>query len=295
VLSQSIRGKTCPRRRNPALKAGTIWLRAAAAILIAQLLNPGAAWAWGQQGHSIVAEIAQRRLTPAATARIQEILGINVSLASNASWADDVRQARPETRRWHFVNLPLTDTAYDPARHCAPSAKTGDCILNAIERASATLGDPSRDRSSRLEALKFVVHLVGDLHQPLHTVLEDQGGNQFPVRFFSDPTGRYTLDTQLHKVWDDLLIGYCYWNWGAYVAYLEAEWLPAHPESELAGGTPVDWMLESHRVAARVAYADLTRGMALDAAYVARAKPSLDRQLAAAGVRLAKTLNSILR
>ncbi|MEO7760564.1 MAG: S1/P1 nuclease [Casimicrobiaceae bacterium] len=259
------------------------------------MLVSGNAQAWGQQGHSIVAEIAQRRLSPVAAAKIQALLGNNASLASIASWADDARELRPETRRWHFVNVPLADSTYDPATQCVLDPKAGDCILNELERATATLGDLRRDRSSRSESLKFIVHLVADLHQPLHTVLEDQGGNFFPVRFFTDPTGRFAVETQLHKVWDDGLIGYHYWNWGAYVAYLDGTWLPSHQEIELATGKPVDWMLESHRVAAQVAYAGLTRGMQLDAAYASRVKPSLDRQLAAAGVRLAMTLNSILQ
>jgi len=264
-------------------------------LLIGQTTFIADARAWGPDGHSIVAEIAQRRLSPVAVAKVQDLLGANASLASIASWADDVREARPETRNWHFVNIPLADAAYDPARQCVQDERKGDCILNELDRAIATLADLDQDKARRTEALMFVVHFVGDLHQPLHTVLEDQGGNFFPVRFFTDPTGRRIVDTQLHKVWDVGLIDYLYWNWGAYVSYLVGTWLPAHQDIDFAAGKPADWMLESHRIASQSAYAGLARGMQLDAAYVARVRPDLDRQLAAAGVRLASVLNNALR
>src|SRR4051794_26327152 len=81
------------------------------------------AWAWGQEGHSIVAEVAQRRLEPEPSRKVKAILGGEVSLASVASWADDVRGARPETYNWHFVDIPLAADAYDPARDCRPGDK----------------------------------------------------------------------------------------------------------------------------------------------------------------------------
>jgi hypothetical protein len=101
-------------------------------VALALLLAPTTvAHPWGSEGHSIVAEIAQRHLTPAASEKVREILGGNISLASIASWADDVRPLRPQTYNWHFVDIPLSDTRYVASRDCEQSPK-GDCAINAI-------------------------------------------------------------------------------------------------------------------------------------------------------------------
>ena len=264
-----------------------------AAALALELGAASAARAFGQEGHSIVAEIAQRRLAPAATAQVAVLLGPGASLASAASWADDIREARPQTANWHFVNLPLASDAYDPARDCAPSPR-GDCILAALERARATLADAAAPKPARTEALMWVVHLVADLHQPLHTVTEDRGGNTFPVRFFTDPTGRLVADTNLHRLWDSGLVGYRHWNWGAWVDRLERDWLPGADRAALEAGTPVDWMRESHVYARTTAVAGISKGDTLGADYAGRVMPGLDRQLGAAGLRLARLLNTAL-
>jgi hypothetical protein len=87
------------------------------------LASTGAAFAWGQEGHSIVAEIAQRRLSPTAAAEVERLLGKGHSLASVASWADDQRAARPGSYNWHFVDIPVADTTYDPATECKPDPR----------------------------------------------------------------------------------------------------------------------------------------------------------------------------
>ena len=100
------------------------------------------AQAWGPEGHSIVAEIAQRRLTPAVAARVREILGGNASLASIASFADDYRALHPATARWHFVDIPLAAQDYDEARDCAQSSE-GDCVIHELARNLHDLTDPA--------------------------------------------------------------------------------------------------------------------------------------------------------
>src|SRR5579871_495112 len=92
----------------------------------------GQALAWGQEGHSIIAEVAQHRLSPPAAAEVARLLGQGRSLASVSSWADDVRDQRPETYNWHFVDIPLAEDRYDPAKHCKPSEK-GDCVVAELE------------------------------------------------------------------------------------------------------------------------------------------------------------------
>ncbi|HEX4327591.1 MAG TPA: S1/P1 nuclease, partial [Burkholderiales bacterium] len=92
------------------------------------------AQAWGPEGHAIVAEIAQRRLTPEAAAAVERILGRGHSLASVASWADDAREAHPDTYNWHFVDIPLAAAAYDGERDCRPDPQRGDCVAAELER-----------------------------------------------------------------------------------------------------------------------------------------------------------------
>jgi hypothetical protein len=92
------------------------------------------ALAWGQEGHSIVAEVAQRRLSPEAARMVERLLGRGHSLASVASWADDVRDMRPETSNWHFVDIPLAAPKYDAARDCKNDPKYGFCIVAELDR-----------------------------------------------------------------------------------------------------------------------------------------------------------------
>ncbi|HJW39898.1 MAG TPA: S1/P1 nuclease, partial [Rhizomicrobium sp.] len=209
------------------------------------------AFAWGPEGHSIVAEIAQRRLSPAAAASVETILGKGHSLASVASWADDQRAARPDTYNWHFVDIPLADGTYDPATECKPDPK-GDCAIAALDRLKQQLR--CGDAAARLDALRFAVHLVGDIHQPLHTIAEQRGGNDIPVKVTfkgATCTGNCDLDTNFHAVWDTFLITRSFWNWGAYVDRLEAGWLTSAEAKDPAtvAGTPADWVLQTHAVA----------------------------------------------
>jgi S1/P1 Nuclease len=241
---------------------------------------------WGANGHSIIAEIAQRRLHPQALRQIRELLGGDVSLASVASWADELAQLRPETANWHFVNIPYDATSYDPARDCKETPR-GDCVINAIARARAVLADHKASRQQRAEALMLLIHFVGDVHQPLHVAnRNDAGGSQLAVTFFDRPMS-------LHAVWDFGIIDKRTFDWGEYVRYLEQCWLRGKDISALQRGTPVDWALEAHRAAVDVAYSvpdDLKLGLP----YYQSSLPVVDRQLALAGVRLARVLNQAL-
>ena len=107
-------------------------LRLLAAVGSLFLLNSQSpVWAWGQEGHSIIAEIADRNLSASAKAHIAELIGQNASLASVSSWADDIRDDRPETYNWHFVDIPLGADSYDLSRDCLDSSR-GDCAIKAI-------------------------------------------------------------------------------------------------------------------------------------------------------------------
>jgi hypothetical protein len=246
------------------------------------------AWSWGPSGHSIVAEIAQHQLHPTVFAQIERLLGGQTSLASVSTWADEVVKQRPETTRWHFVDIPYDATNYDPNRDCNPTPK-GDCIINAIERLLATLKDRSEPKQRRAEALMFLVHFVGDLHQPLHVTERDNdaGGNRVAVTFFDVPMS-------LHMVWDIGIIERRTRGWGEYVRLIEHDWLPGKDIRKLQRGSLVDWALEAHAAAANVAYV-LPDDLKLGEAYYQQSVPTVDRQLALAGIRLARLLNEAFR
>jgi hypothetical protein len=268
------------------------WATAAAACAATWLLV-AQAHAWGPEGHSVVAEIAQRRLTPAASSAVTTTLGRGVSLASVAMWADDVRASRPETYNWHFVNIPLEDSTYDAARHCAPSPK-GDCVVAELERLRNELRCAPTD-AARNDALRFAVHFVADLHQPLHTIREKQGGNQVLVATYiagATCTGRCTptpTATNLHAVWDTTILHKAAWDWGALVEVVERN-LPQYLQGASPSSEPKDWALETHRVAQAVWAATPANGV-IDEEYYRMALPLALQQLGRAGVRLAAFLN----
>src|SRR5262245_36680153 len=271
------------------------------ALLLVPLVPLGAwtperAHAWGQEGHSIVAEIAQRRRDTGTLAKIKAWLkskapdgeAPQVALASIASWADDYRSKHPESSNWHFVDIPYERNTYDPAVDCKRDARSGDCIINAIERAKVTLADCSKPAKERTEALKFLVHFVGDIHQPLHNAERnnDHGGNDVQVTFFGTPM-------KLHALWDSGIITHTVFSWGTYVERLETTWFPGRDLSGLDGGTPVDWALESHQFARELAY-NIPDGSVLADNYYRDSLPVVDRQLALGGVRLARLLKDTL-
>jgi len=241
---------------------------------------------WGAAGHSIIAEIAQRRLPPRVQRTIHRLLGGTASLASVAGWADQIATQRPETVNWHFVNIPYAASSYDPVRDCRPTPK-GDCVVAAIERFKAILADRSQSRRRRSEALIFLVHLVGDIHQPLHCAdRDDAGGNKTAVTFFGTATN-------LHMVWDVGIIEKHAFDWGQHVRELEENGLIPKPSAGQQRGSVADWAWETHVAAVNVAYAIPADG-ALGDAYYQRSLPIVQRQLALAGIRLARILREAL-
>jgi S1/P1 Nuclease len=262
----------------------------------------GSAAAWGPDGHSIVAEVAQQRLSAPAERLVHKLLE-GRSLASIASWADDYRASHPETGQWHFVDIPLNVTTYDKDRDCKPDKEHGDCIIAELVRVQKDLRCGSGE--AQLQALKFAVHLVGDLHQPLHTVKEEKGGNDIPVDVFmrglrNCPTCLVEhMPVNFHMAWDETLIQKTVWNWGAYVDRLQNGWLQtseAKAEDPAANLAPIDektfiaWAEETHKAAQKVWYGRPADDI-LDDRYLRDVLPILDRQLGIAGLRLARFLN----
>ena len=255
-------------------------------------LAPADALAWGPDGHAIVGEIAQRHLGAPARSEVERLLGGGHSLAAEATWADDVRTGRPETFKWHFVDIPLGESGYDAARDCRVTAK-GDCIVAALQRARQALA--CGDDPERREALRWSVHLVADLHQPLHTLDAQQGGNLVSVNVaFGRPRCAECATERsrqnLHWVWDTSLIAATAWSWGGYVRRLEDGWLASDEARTAARGTILDWTNETHRLAQEV-WEWTPRDRVIGEDYYRRALPVLDRQLGRAGLRLAAYLD----
>lgn len=257
-------------------RAAPAWL----AVLL--LLHP--AFAWGPEGHRLIAQLAEKHLNAKARAEIARLLAPGESLASVASWADDVRPKRPETAPWHYINIPITAQDRNWIRYCAGN----QCVVTAIPHFRALLADTTLPSVERAEALKFLVHFAGDIHQPLHCGdHQDRGGNQVPVLF-------HNRANNLHSVWDTPLL-------------LEAERQPGWKDRvlrksafferrRLARGQPQDWAWQSYEISRTFAYAYLpsARPASLPGDYAAKAAPYIELQIRRAGLRLAALLNQTL-
>ncbi|WP_083901164.1 S1/P1 nuclease [Azospirillum sp. B4] len=185
--------------------------RTAAALLstAALTLSASQALAWGPNGHAIVGDIAQDRLTPKAKAAVDQLLALegHHTLDEVASWPDTVghlpkdKGGLPDTLPWHYVDVPTDQPAYDAARDCAED----NCVIARLPEQARLLADPKAAPEARLAALKWVVHLVGDLHQPLHAAERDhdKGGNDVKVRYFGDDRNGHL---NLHSVWDGSIV-----------------------------------------------------------------------------------------
>lgn len=236
--------------------------------------------------------VAEACLTAEAREAVRSLIGPS-RLRDVAGWADDIRRDRPETAPWHYVDIPLDRAEYDPARDCT-KPRNGDCIIGALERFQRVLRDPRRSRADRTDALRFVVHLVGDLHQPLHSAdNRDRGGNDVKVVFFGEVLNPYSGKTwNLHAVWDRGLIERRGLSASNYARRLLGR-IGRESVSEMERGTVVDWVSESHRAAIETSYR-VPSDRALGHDYADAALAVVDRMLAKAGVRLAKILNDTL-
>jgi S1/P1 Nuclease len=266
------------------MRSSSLRLRSGLAAVIIYLLiwpNPQA-WAWGSEGHRIIADIAWDYLSDATLEKLEPFLGDN-DLASISTWADDIRKGRPETGPWHYVDIAPDSGGYQP-KDCPDD----NCVVAQIRKFARILGDPEQSLEARGEALKFVVHFVGDLSQPLHAMADARGGNDIPVTAFgSARCGAYPCN--LHNVWDSELIEHTGVREHRYVRRLEKMIAADHLKSGSAD--PVVWANESLRLAKQAWVQPNTN---IDEAYYLRERPVVDRQLALAGLRLARLLNEEL-
>jgi hypothetical protein len=259
-------------------------------FFFALLFIPSLAYAWGGDGHQLVALIAEDRLTPEATAGIHELLGkdVNISDAEIASWADNIRREKRATAPWHFVDIPTTQPAFDETR----DGRDGNNVIDKISDFEKVLADKSAPKEKRAEALKYLVHFVGDIHQPLHCAERngDKGGNARLVFFEDRPKAM-----NLHSVWDSaILIQHKGRTRNAdYADALNAK-ITDEQARKWSKGTPTDWANESHNVAVNEVYADVPADgppPKLSSDYIEKSGKVIDEQLEKGGVRLATILN----
>lgn len=263
-----------------------LFATALATSLALALLSPPA-HAWGPLGHRLVALLAWDDLTPQTRRQIDALLKDepDPTLAGIAGWADNLRENDPvlgrKTSRWHFVNIGEHDCAYQKPRDCPG----GDCVVEAIRVQTAILADTKRPRAERLQALKFVVHFVGDVHQPLHAGYgRDKGGNDVQVNL----NGR---GTNLHTLWDSRMLVATGRNEADYLRHLRA--LPKPSFGAIALPPPAAvWAEHSCRVVTQPDF--YPRRAKLEQSYVDKHLPIAERQLRAGGAALAAVLNKAL-
>ncbi len=241
---------------------------------------------WGRAGHRIVGAIASSYLNDNARAEVRGLLE-GQTLATASTWADEIK-SDPDwkwTRPLHYVNVPRGEKTVDLTRDCPD----GRCVVGAIEKYTTVLSDRRRPRKERVEALKFLVHFIGDIHQPLHSSFaDDRGGNDIEVRFFGEP--KYNL----HSVWDSALIRHRIgFDWVALALQIRATITSKKVRAWSQSSDPVQWANESLALVIRVVL-PVPRNGNLDTAYYERSINTVEERLAMAGVRLARLLNSIL-
>lgn len=264
-------------------------LRSLVALLLLSLALP--AGAWSRLGHRLVGELAARELTPAARAEVADLLRGEPAptLAGVSTWADELRDNDPglgkRSTKWHYVNLGERGCRYDAARDCPG----GDCVIEAIRKQAAILADRSRPRAQRVQALKFVVHFVGDAHQPLHTGhARDRGGNDFQVSLEGDSRDR--RGSNLHAVWDRELLRSADLDEKTYRWRLRDIALPSRSPATVADAA--HWAEHACRIVLQSGVYPPSRKIGRE--YFDRWRPVADIQLRLAGRRLAGVLNEAL-
>lgn len=266
----------------------------ASSILVAVLaiaLVPPQAHAWGPKGHRLVASLATTELSAQAKADIALLLRgeADPSLAGVANWADDLRDHpdadKPDLGKqsspWHYVNLAENDNC---AYHAATDCPNGDCVIEAIRRQRDLLADRHQPDAVRIRALKFLVHFVGDAHQPLHAgYARDRGGNTFQLQI----NGK---GSNLHRLWDSELMASADMNEPRYLRHLLHMDIPAEARRS---SDPAAWAEASCRIVLRNGFYPLRPK--IEPAYFQQWRPTADAQLRIAGHRLAMLLNDALK
>ncbi len=278
-----------PFRPTPPRRTGSRVRFAFCALVVALL--PTAAHAWGGYGHRLIARLAETELSPQARAEVARLLGAAEDrrrdqrmLSDIADWADDLRDNHPAlgraTTRWHYINLGEDRCRYAPRKHCPD----GNCVIGAIETQRGILADRKQSDAARAQALKFLVHFVGDAHQPLHAgYARDKGGNTFQIRL----NGK---GSNLHALWDREILASAKLGEDRYLQHLLRMPLPNAARMDI--GKPIAWTEASCRIVLREGF--YPPRAKIEPAYFTQWRPTADAQLRIAGHRLAVLLNHAL-
>jgi len=241
------------------------------------------AYARGAKCHEIVALIAEKHLTDQARLRLVELLPKNETLAQAATWPDKVRKAMPQMNPLHYVDVPRGSTSYDRERDCARQ----NCIVEAINWYLKVLKSDEAPLEEKQLALNYIVHLVGDLHQPLHVgFLDDLGRTKTKITF----EGK---EQTLHELWDSGMLGTEHGSAKALASRFDQE-VEADERAAWESGRPRDWANESIAINTRYVY-PLPENHEISEEYAKRALPILHKRLVQAGVWLAWLLNEGLK
>ena len=246
------------------------------------LLFARGAFAWGQKGHDVTAYIAECRLTPEAAEKVRKALD-GYSPVYIANWLD-FASYWPEyaySKTWHYLNIDEGETLESMSRN------PGGDVLTAVTRLTEKLKSGRLTPEEETLSLKMLIHLVGDMHCPMHTGrLSDIGGNQRPVLMF----GRRT---NLHSAWDSAILEaghkWSYTEWQEQIDRLTDD------EAALVqAGEPQDWLKETHAICVGI-YEDSPEGTKISYDYVDKYTPVIEQQFVRGGYRLARLLNEIYR
>jgi nuclease S1 len=276
---------------------------------ISALSLPAAALAWGYEGHEIVAAIAQGYLTPQVRAQVDRMLASDQDtltahdMLDEATWADSYRRSHRETGGWHFVDIELDHPDLKAACFgfpaSGPVASEGparDCIVDKLSEFSQELANPATPAAERLLALKFVLHFVGDIHQPLHDAdNHDKGANCVLVSLGGSRT------VNLHSYWDTVAVR-SLGDDPRQVARMLARRITPGQKAAWEKGDAESWALEGFDIAKTKVYTLGSRPgcapdpspISLPPAYAEMAREVASIQLEKAGVRLAAVLNRAL-
>jgi hypothetical protein len=292
------------------------------ALVIVLLVIPQPGLAWGREGHRIVARVAEKNLLPATREKLRQILGLRsvaelaTAMAEAARWPDRIDRAATGTGRWHFINVPIA-SPFTVAGHCP----NHDCVIDRIEEMQhrlqtnqngfALLSPPNPMRSMASQELAFLLHFVGDLHQPLHAAWNaDRGGGCVSLaRPLVHDDGKNNDTTDLHIAWDiDTVLAAMKGHGNSEQATATALFARFKNGASITQGTPVDWARESNDLARTAVYQKLgiptytlTKGdcaigikpVTITAAYLQSNVNIVERRLMEAGIRLSNLLNEI--
>lgn len=244
-------------------------------------------YAWGLTGHRVVAEIAQKHLTSKSKRQIKKLLG-NDQLAYWANWPDFIKSEPTgkwkEASKWHFVNVdPKAD--YQTFVAALTSQKEAN-LYNQLQRLITVVKDKNASQEDRKNALVFIVHMMGDMVQPMHTGRAgDLGGNKIEVTYFGQKTN-------LHSVWDGKLIDSQKYSYTEYANLLDNK--SRKERKEIQKGNITTWLYDSHQIANQI-YEQTPAGSNLSYEYQYKFNHVVERQLLYGGLRLAKLLNDTFK